>query len=111
MTARLCVDGRDVAAVEVADTARSRRIGLLGRDGLDGALWLAPAKQVHSFRMRFDLDVAFVDKDGRVLHVQNLVRGRMTRFVWRAHAVIEAEMGAFPQWGLGTNAVLTIVSG
>lgn len=107
MTARLVVDGRDVAPLEVVTTAASRSRGLLGRDGIDGAIWLAPAKQVHSMRMRFDLDIAFVTKDGTVLRVQSLPRNRMSRVVWRAHAVVEAEAGRFAAWGLRPGARIT----
>lgn len=97
---RLVVDGRDVAPLEVAVSAAARRRGLLGRSGIDGAIWLAPAIQVHSFRMGFDLDVAFVARDGTVLRAQPLPRGRLTRFVPRAAGVLEAEAGSFERWGL-----------
>lgn len=106
MTARLVVDGRDVAPLEVATTAATRSRGLLGRDGVDGAMWLAPAKQVHSLGMRFDLDIAFVTADGTVLRSQRLARNRMTRVVWRAHAVVEAQAGAFDRWGVRAGAVI-----
>ena len=43
--------------------------GLLGRDGIEGALLLRPARSVHTFRMRFAIDVAFCDRDLRVLRV------------------------------------------
>lgn len=109
--ARLVVDGVDVAPLELATTAAARRRGLLGRDGLDGALWLAPAKQVHSLRMRFDLDVAYVGRDGTVLHVQALPRNRVTRVVWRARGVIEAEAGAAARWGLRPGAHVDLLDG
>ncbi len=99
-SARLLVDGRDVARLELATTARTRGRGLLGRDGLDGAIWLEPANQVHGMRMRFDIDVAFVDRDGVVLRTVTLRRNRMTRLVLRSRVVIEAEAGCFAAWGL-----------
>ena len=37
--------------------------GLLGRDGIDGAMLLRPARSVHSVGMRFPIDVAFCDQD------------------------------------------------
>lgn len=106
--ARLVVDGRDVAPLEVAATAAARRQGLLGRAGLDGAIWLAPAIQVHSFKMAFDLDVAFVDRGGTVLHVQPLPPHRITRFVWRSRGVLEAEAGSFERWGLRPGAQVVL---
>ena len=39
--------------VEVADTRASRRQGLLGREGIEGALLLRPAMAVHTIAMRF----------------------------------------------------------
>ena len=37
--------------------------GLLGRDGIEGALLLRPARSVHTLGMRFAIDVAFCDAD------------------------------------------------
>jgi uncharacterized protein len=105
---RLVIDGRDVAPLEVATAARDRSRGLLGRDGIDGAIWLAPAKQVHSLRMAFDLDVAFVAPDGTVLRVQVLPRNRMTPIVWRARGVIEAEAGRFAEWVLAAGSRIAV---
>jgi uncharacterized membrane protein (UPF0127 family) len=105
---RLLVDGRDVASVEICDTARTRSRGLLGRDGLDGALLLEPAKQVHTFRMRFAIDVAFVAKDGRVLAVRTMPPGRISPVVLRSRGVLEAEAGAFDRWRVTEGAQLEV---
>ncbi|RPI09277.1 MAG: DUF192 domain-containing protein, partial [Actinobacteria bacterium] len=58
--------GEVLASLEVADTRATRRKGMLGRDGIDGALLLVPARSVHTLGMRFDIDVAFLDRDGVV---------------------------------------------
>ena len=55
-------DGTVLASVEVARSRAARRKGLLGRDGIDGALLLTPARSVHTLGMRFDIDVAFLDR-------------------------------------------------
>jgi uncharacterized protein len=89
-----------LASVEVAERRRDRARGLLGRNGVDGALLLRPARSVHSFGMRFDLDVAFCDGDLEVLEVRSLARNRVTLPVWRARCVLEAEQGAFTEWHL-----------
>ncbi|MFT4288461.1 DUF192 domain-containing protein [Nocardioides sp.] len=103
---RLYVDGRDVGTVEVAASARARSKGLLGRTGLDGALWLAPAKQVHTFGMRFTIDVAHLDKEGRVLAVTRMPPWRMGAVRWRSRGVLEAAEGAFAEWGLAVGSVV-----
>ena len=47
-------EGEVLAAVEIAASRRARNKGLLGRDGIDGALLLPSARLgVHSIGMRF----------------------------------------------------------
>jgi uncharacterized protein len=96
----LVVDGRVRAPVEVVSGVRARQRGLLGRDGLTGALWLQPCRQVHTFGMRFAIDVAYVDRRGRVLAVHRMPPGRLARPHLAARAVVEAEAGAFAAWNL-----------
>ena len=93
-------DGDVLAAAEVADGARGRRRGLLGRDTLDGALVLRRCRNVHTARMRFPIDVAFCDADGVVLRTVSLVPWRVSPYVHKAAFVIEAEAGAFDRWRL-----------
>jgi uncharacterized membrane protein (UPF0127 family) len=96
----LVLDDRVLATLEVAGSARSRSRGLLGRDGIDGALLLRPARSVHTFGMRFPIDVAHVDGDLRVLRICTMVPNRLGRPLWSARAVIECEAGAFAAWGV-----------
>ena len=89
-----------LATLEVADSRRARRKGLLGRDGVEGALLLQPARAVHTVGMRFPIDVAFVDEKLVVLRIVTMKRWRIGRPVPRATAVIEAAAGAFASWNL-----------
>ena len=103
------VRGDDVlAAAEVAVTRKQRRRGLLGRDAQDGAIVLRPCRQVHSFGMRFPVDVAFCDRDGFVLHLTTLVPWRLSRLVPRAYFAIEASGGAFERWKLEVGDIIEV---
>jgi hypothetical protein len=93
-------DGDVLAAAEVMDGWAGRAKGLLGRDGYDGAMVLPGIRSVHTFGMRFPLDVAFCDDDLCVLDVVRVPPLRMTRPRRRCRTVIEAEAGAFERWGL-----------
>jgi uncharacterized protein len=93
-------DGEVLAAAEVAADRRARRRGLLGRDGVTGALVIDPCRHVHTARMRFAIDVALCDGDGVVLRTCRLAPWRLAPLVWRARLVVEAEAGAFARWSL-----------
>jgi uncharacterized protein len=93
-------EGDVLSSLEVARSRRDRLQGLLGRDGIEGALLIEPARSVHTVGMRFPLDVAFCDADLTVLKVRRMPRHRVGLPVLRAHCVIEAEAGAFARWEL-----------
>jgi len=80
-----------------ADTALSRMRGLLGRGRLEPgeALWIAPCAMIHTFFMRFSLDVVFLDAELRVLRVIERLRPwRVSPWVPWARSVLELEAGA-----------------
>ena len=58
-------EGEVLAALEVTESREERMVGLLNRDGIDGAILIRPARSVHSVGMAFSLDVAFCTKDLR----------------------------------------------
>jgi hypothetical protein len=97
-----------LATLEVADDFRSRARGLLGRDGCEGALLLEPARSVHTIGMRFAIDVAFCDRQLRVLRVATMRPHRIGRPCMKAHCVIEAEAGTFVHWELHPGDQLEI---
>jgi len=101
-------DGEVLAALEVAETREERVTGLLGRQGIDGAILLRPARSVHSVGMMFTIDVAFCTKDLVVLRTICLRPGRMTRPSLGGGVVIEAESGAFERWKLRPGDQLEI---
>lgn len=104
----LVADEKIVASLEVADTRPARRRGLLGRDGIDGAMLLTPARSVHTVRMRFPIDVAHVDREMTVLSVVTMQPGRLGRWHPRARHVIEAEAGALRRWGVEPGVRLAV---
>lgn len=103
---QLIVEGRSALPLTVADTAAQRRRGLLGSDRLEGALWLQPCSSVHTFGMRYAIDVALLDRRGRVLRVRHLRPGRMTMPSWRVRVVVEAPPGALEACGVRPGVVL-----
>ena len=102
-------DGRPIAAVTVAEDSASRGRGLLGTDGVDGALWITRCPSVHMMGMRYPIDVAVVDRDGRVLDVKTLRPWIGGTFPRRgATDTVEAAAGAMAGWGVTVGSVLAV---
>jgi len=101
-------------SVEVADSRKTRRRGLLGRDSLpaDAGLMLIPCAAVHTAFMRFAIDVVFLDRNGCVVRMApNLAPWRMAACL-RAHSVIELPAGRIASAAIkvGDNLYLAPVS-
>jgi uncharacterized membrane protein (UPF0127 family) len=86
-----------VENLEIADTFWSRFKGLQFRRQLppNTGLLLIPCSSIHTFWMRFAIDVAYLDKQGQVLDVRTNLRP--WRIVWPprgAYAILEMNAGA-----------------
>lgn len=102
-------DGDAVGPVEVAASYRARARGLLGRDGIEGAILLTPSSAVHTLGMRFEIDVAYLTGDMRVISVVRMRRNRIGMIRPRARHVLEAERGVFRSWGIRPGSRLSVV--
>jgi len=103
-------DEQVLASLEIASSRPDRRRGLLGRDGIEGALLIEGTRSVHTLGMRFPIDVAHLDRDGVVLRTCTMPRGRIGLPVLKARCVVEAEAGSFARWGLTPGQVLEVRS-
>ena len=112
MPSRLVLAGRGLVvadSVRRAATMPARMRGLLGGPPLapGEGLLLTPCKQVHTFGMRFPIDVVFCDRTWCVTHVVRGMRpGRVSRVDWRARYAIELRAGAACEVEAGDRLVL-----
>jgi uncharacterized membrane protein (UPF0127 family) len=85
--------------IETADRGPRRRKGLLGRDGLapGQGLWIVPCEAVHTFAMRFPIDLVYLDRRRRVLKVRHSVPPGRISACLRAHSVLELPAGTVHQ--------------
>ncbi len=86
---------------DVADTSAKRRTGLLKHSGLapGEGLWIVPCEGVHTFAMKFPIDVVFLNRKHKILKIRpNMVRGRIALSLL-AHSVLELPAGTLKQTG------------
>jgi uncharacterized protein len=101
-----------VDALETAFDSSSRRRGLLGRNELvrGAGLVIAPSNAVHTFSMRFPIDILFVARDGRVVKVRRHVGPRRIAAALSAFAVIELPAGSLDTSTIAPGDFLVIAA-
>ena len=83
--------------VKVAEIFVDRAIGLMFKDGLHGydGLLISPCRSIHTFFMRIDIDVIFLNKDYKIIRlIRSMKPWRMTRAYFKATQVLEMESGS-----------------
>jgi uncharacterized protein len=88
-------------AAEIADTSAKRCRGLLGRDHLPHgqALWIVPCEGVHTWAMKFPIDILYLDRKNRVRKVRKVMKPWRLSLCLLAHSVLELPAGIIEQTG------------
>ena len=105
--------GEGVFAAVVADTSETRATGLSGREALGPgrAMWfdLGVERSARFWMkdMRFPIDIAFLDENGRVLYIHHELKPkRLSRLVWRAEGALELAAGTLRTTGTEVGDVI-----
>ena len=111
----LGAEGRDVpvaTSIEAAFDSATRNRGLLGRDSLARNIGfvIAPCSAVHTFGMRFPIDLIFAARDGRVLKIRRAVPAFRIAVAFGAFAVIEMAAGSVERSGLREGDRLIVIA-
>lgn len=87
--------------VTVADTSSTRRTGLLKHTRLDEGegLWINPCESVHTFFMKFPIDLVYIDKDKKVRKVRHAVPAWRLSACLSARSIIELPAGTAKRTG------------
>ena len=97
--------------IRVPENSLARAIGLLGEKRLDpgGGLFIDPSSGIHTFGMRFAIDVIALDRKLRVRGLwQKLGPFRIAGLSWRTSCVVELPVGAIEASGTRLNDQLVV---
>lgn len=98
------------ASVDIADTSSKRREGLLKHERLEPGtgLWITPCESVHTFFMKFPIDLVYLDKLRKVRKVRHAVPPWRLSMCLSAHSILELPAGTAEQTGTVKGDVLTM---
>jgi uncharacterized membrane protein (UPF0127 family) len=88
-------------SIDVADSSAKRRTGLLKHSGLGAGegLWIVPCESVHTFFMKFPIDLVYLGKDRKVRKVRHAVKPWRMSACLSAHSILELPAGAAEKTG------------
>lgn len=95
-------------SADVAEDSKTRRTGLLQHERLEPGqgLWIVPCESVHSFWMKFAIDVLYLDRQKKVKKVRaNMAPWRVSMCL-TAHSVLELPAGTAAASGTRRGDVL-----
>lgn len=100
--------------IKIADNFFLRFKGLMGETQLKNysGLLISPCNQIHTFFMKMNIDVIFIDKDMQIVKtIQNAQKSKIYPAVKKSAAVLELEPGIIKKYGLnvGDNIKVNIL--
>ena len=100
-------------AIETAESSAQRRTGLLKHDKLDEGtgLWIIPCEAVHTFFMKFAIDLIYLDRKRRVRGIVRTLRPWRMSICLPAHSVLELPPGTIDRTNTQKGDELELTSG
>jgi uncharacterized protein len=97
-------------AADMADTSEKRRTGLLKHSGLEPGegLWIVPCESVHTFFMKFPIDLVYLDKALKVKKVRSAVPAWRLSACLSAHSILELPAGTIEQTKTAVGDTLAV---
>lgn len=99
-----------VKKVEFANSFFARLKGLMFRKSLEQGtgLLLYPCSQIHTYFMKFSIDVVYFNKDFKVVCIdRNIAPGVSVRRIKESKSVLELNAGDAEKLGINLDDVLT----
>ena len=97
-------------SADLADTSEKRRTGLLKHTELKPGegLWINPCESVHSFFMKFTIDVLYLDRTKKVRGMRPNMKPWRVSACLPAQSVLELPAGTIEQTGTKKGDQLTL---
>lgn len=103
---------KKISKVETANSLWKKTIGVIGwKDfGTKNGLLLKNTNSIHTFFVSFPLDLCFLDKDMKIIHiVENLKPFSFSPIIWKARHVLEMPVDSIKKFSLKNGDSINLV--
>lgn len=92
----------NINKIQIATSLSAKTFGVMGWKSFDGknGLLLTNTNSIHTFFVRFPLDLIFLDSGMTILRLVNLKPFRVSPIVWKAKHVLEMPTGSITKYSL-----------
>jgi len=96
-------------SVLMANTVLTRARGLLFRAPMtdDRAMLISPCNSVHTWFMGYKLDVVFLNREKKIMHIAENIKPWRFAYHFKASAVIEFNAGVVAKYGMTVGDVFS----
>lgn len=101
-----------IEKLTIADDFKKRMIGLLNRKNMESneGLLLYNCKQIHTFFMKFPIDVFFLDKNKKIIKIYEEIKPfKITNYIKNAKYALEAKAGISKKYKLKVGDILDLI--
>lgn len=111
--ATLFLNGDKINEICVADNFWTRFKGLMGKKDEEikamKGLWIKPCSQIHTFFMKTPIDVVYLNKEFRIVHIDESVpKGKCCKNIKGANSVVEFPDGYLSTIQIRENDILEV---
>ena len=110
---KVCLNGQEIISqVEPADSFLKRFMGLMFRKSMppDSGLLLSPCNAIHTFSMRFPIDVVYLDDMSIIVYIEKSMRpNKIGKTIKKAASVLELNMGIADKLDLDVGDKLVFI--
>lgn len=97
----LLIDNRKIIDIRIANNMFSRMKGLMGKKNIDFGLFFDSCNNIHTFFMKEDIDVVYIDKKGFVIALDNPIKPwKIGKIIKNGKSLIELPKGTINKFNI-----------
>lgn len=97
--------------IDIANNSFTRMKGLMFKKEIINGLLITPCNSIHTFFMKADIDVIYLNKKGEVVRIDKcMIPWKIGKIIFKAFAVLELPSGSIDKYNIKLNDIIKLQS-